>query len=589
MPTPAQTIQQALDQAKNGRLGPAIGMLERLAQKRGAPPEAHHFLGLLLSRDGRLDQALFNLHRASKMAPGRPQFESNFAGVLARAGRTEEALERYRLAIEADAAYAPARVGLAGALLSTGRLAEAEGEACEAWRSAPDNTEAAANLASCLIITGRAHDAVEHLRDAIGKLGPSIALNTLLTAAMNYDAASSPAQLLDSHRALGRLHAAAARGFARALPPLKQPEPGATRLRVGYLSADFRDHPVAMFIEPALASDDRVEVFCYDTTPNPDAFTARLRRRKVTWREAAGLADAELAATVRRDRIDVLVELSGHSLGNRQTALAARMAPVQASCLGYPATTGNPAIDARLVDATSDPQGAEAWCTERLVRLDPCAWCFSEPEHAPEVSPPPPGGRGPVTFGSFNNLAKTAPGVLDLWARLLARVPGSRLVLKNGAFIDEPTRARIAGELATRGVGADRVELLAPTRDASGHLAAYAGIDIALDTFPYAGTTTTCEALWMGVPVVTLAGALHAGRVGVSLARAVGLEECVAADADRYVDLAAALAGDRARLATLRASLRERMRGSPLMDRDGFRTRLHAAYAALARERGEGP
>ena len=585
-----QAIQQALQQAQLGRLRPAIAALERLTQKKGAPPEAYHFLGMLLAQDGRLDHALFNLERACRMSPGRAQFESNLAGVLASAGRTGEALARFESAARIDRSYAPARIGLAGALLTLGRLADAEREAREGWRLDPANPQGAANLASALIIPGRAHEAVDHLRGAIDRLGPGITLNTLLTAAMNYDARSTPEQLLDAHRTLGRLHAGAARAFADGLPPLKTPDPDARPVRLGFLSAAFRDHPVGMFIEPALEpgleAGGGVEVFCYDCTGRRDAFGDRLRRRGATWRDGAGLTDAALASLVRTDGIDVLVELSGHSLGNRQTALAARMAPVQVSYLGYPATTGNPAIDARLVDGLSDPDGAGAWCTERLVRLDPCAWCFTAPADGPRVSASPAGERGPVSFGSFNNLSKTTPGVLDQWAGLLARVPGSRLVLKNGAFADEPTRARIIAELGSRAVAPGRVDARPPTGDGAAHLRAYADVDIALDTFPYAGTTTTCEALWMGVPVVTLAGRLHAGRVGVSLLGAVGLGDLVAPDGASFIEIAASLAADRARLAGLRRTLRARMEASALMDGGAFRERLHGACVALVREKG---
>jgi predicted O-linked N-acetylglucosamine transferase (SPINDLY family) len=577
-------VQRALADAQSGRLRPAIGALERLVQKKGAPPEAHHFLGMLLARDGRPEHAIFHLERACRMAPGRAQFESNFGNVLLGMGREEEAMAHHRAAIAADGAYAPARIGLSGALLNSGRLAEAEAEARRAVELAPEIADAAANLASSLIITGRAGSAVVQLSEAIGRLGPSVQLNTLLAAAMHYDESSSPGEILEAHRLLGRLHAAAARSLGDRLPPLKRLEPGAARLRVGYLSVDFRDHPVGMFIEPALVSDETVEVFCYDLTTRPDAWNERLRGLGATWRDASAAADGELAAMVRRDGIDILVELSGHTLGHRQTALAARMAPVQVSYLGYPATTGNPMIDARLVDCHSDPPGNEAFCTERLIRLDPCAWCFGVPAHAPAVGPLPAAAAGAVTFGSFNNLAKTTPAVLDAWAELLQRTPDSRLVLKNAAFRDEPTRARFARELAARGVGPDRLGLLAPTSDPAGHLAAYGLVDIGLDPFPYAGTTTTCEALWMGVPVVTLAGTMHAGRVGVSLLNAVGLEELVAPDIERYTEIAAALAADLARLGELRAGLRERLRRSKLMDASHFRSRLHGAYAALARD-----
>ena len=581
-------IQRALADARSGRLRPAIGALERLVQKRGAPAEAHHFLGMLLAQAGRAEPAIFHLERACLMSPGRAQFESNFGNVLLGIGREEEAIAHYRSAIAADGAYAPARTGLSGALLNCGRLAEAEEEARRAVELAPESAEAAANLASALITTGRAGAAVELLRAAIARLGPGVQLNTLLAAAMNYDVSSTPEAILDAHRTLGRLHAAAARGFTDGLPPLKRLDREPGRLRVGYLSADFRDHPVAMFIEPALASDDSVEVFCYDCTARRDSWSDRLRAGGAVWRDGGGKADAELAAMVREDGIDVLVELSGHSLGHRQTALAARMAPLQVSYLGYPATTGNPSIDARLVDGRSDPPGSEAFCTERLIRIELCAWCFGAPAHAPEPGPSPAASAGVVTFGSFNNLAKTTPAVLDAWAALLGRVPRSRLILKNAAFADARTRERVRLDMAARGIAPERLDLLAPTRDPAGHLAAYAHVDIGLDPFPYAGTTTTCEALWMGVPVVTLAGRMHAGRVGVSLLGAIGLDELVAPDVERYVELAAALAADPARLAGFRAGLRERLRRSTLMDAAHFRSRLHSAYVALARERAGG-
>lgn len=585
---PMQVIQRALADAQRGRVKPAIAALERLVQKKGAPAEAHHFLGMLLFREGRPEPAIFHLDRAVRLAPGRAQFESNFANVLASAGRLEEAIARYRAAIEADGAYGPARVGLAGALLHRGEIAEAEEEARRGLALSPASADAAANLSSCLIVTGRAGEAAALLREAIERLGASIQLNTLLAAALNYDAAATAAQVLDAHRTLGALHAQAAKEWSGSLPPLKAPERQPRPLRVGYLSADFRDHPVAMFIEPALESDETAEVYCYDVTERPDEASERLRQRRVVWRDARGANDAELAAMVRRDEIDVLIELSGHSLGHRQTALAARTAPVQVSMLGYPATTGNPAMDARIVDERSDPPGSEQAVTERLVRLDPCAWCFSEPRGAPEVGPLPAGHAGPVTFGSFNNLAKAVPAVLDAWAALLADVPRARLALKNGAFTDARVRERVAAELEGRGVARGRLELLAPAADAAGHLNAYRGIDIALDTFPYAGTTTTCEAMWMGVPVVTLRGSVHAGRVGVSLLKSVGLDDLVADDTAAYVRIAAGLAADRARLAALRSTLRERMRSSPLMDRGAYRARLHEAYAAMVRERAGG-
>lgn len=580
MPDPSQVIQEALAKARAGQHRQAIASLERLVQRKGAPAEASHVLGMLLSRAGRVEQAVYHLERACASAPGRPQFESNLANVLARHGRADDAEDRYRHAIETDEAYAPAHVGLSALMLQLGRLAEAEAAARVAVELAPANAEGVANLASSLIVTGRSSEAIPILERAIADHGPSVPHNTLLAAAMHYAPGVKPEDTLRAHQTLGHLHRAAARLFADTLPPLRR-QGSSGRLRIGFLSADFRDHPVGMFIEPVLRSDERAEVFCYDVTPAPDEASARLRAHGATWREARALGEADLAALIRGDGLDALVELAGHTIGNRQTALAARLAPVQATYLGYPATTGNPGIDARLVDSRSDPEGAESRCTERLVRLDPCAWCFSEPHASPEVVPPPALRRGFVTFGSFNNLAKTGRPVIEAWAGLLERTPRSRLALKNAAFTDAAIRERLLGEFAERGIASDRLTMLPPTPDPAAHLAAYGEIDIALDTFPYAGTTTTCEAIWMGVPVVTLAGDVHAGRVGVSILGAVGLHEWIAPDAAAYARTAADLAADPDALSRIRTGLRERVRSSPLMDRDGFRARMLDALAAL--------
>jgi predicted O-linked N-acetylglucosamine transferase (SPINDLY family) len=243
---------------------------------------------------------------------------------------------------------------------------------------------------------------------------------------------------------------------------------------------------------------------------------------------------------------------------------------VQATYIGYPNTTGVPTIDYRIVDGITDPPGAEALATEKLVRLDGCFLCYAPPEQAPAVAPPPRDANGFVTFGSFNAIKKFAPGMIALWARLLHEVPNSRLVIKSGGLSGRTAREHLSGLLKREGIPEVRFELLEKFDSKQEHLAAYGGIDIALDTSPYNGTTTTCEALWMGVPVVSLATRLHAGRVGDSLLTAVGLTALVAKSAEEYIAIAKGLADDPARTAELRRTMRERVRTSPLCDAKAF-------------------
>jgi predicted O-linked N-acetylglucosamine transferase (SPINDLY family) len=301
------------------------------------------------------------------------------------------------------------------------------------------------------------------------------------------------------------------------------------------------------------------------------------RYRELTdeWVEAAAMDDATLDAAIRMRRIDVLLELSGHTNGGRLRALDRKPAPVIVTAIGYTNTTGHPAVDVRIVDSITDPPGSEAFATERLVRIDPCFLCFTPPEDAGTPTLPPV--DAPITFGSFNLAAKIAPEAIAMWSAAMAAVPGSRLLLKCRTLVDPGTRQRLVDRLVAGGIAADRVETLAYSRSVADHLALYSRMHVALDTFPYHGATTTCEALWMGVPVVTLVGDRHAARVGASLLAAAGWPELVASTTEEFARRAAGLATDRSRLAEFRATARDRLRASPLLDSAAYAARFHAA------------
>ncbi len=358
------------------------------------------------------------------------------------------------------------------------------------------------------------------------------------------------------------------------------------RLRIGFLSSDFRTHSVAYFVAPLLhgvkanTADAGYDAVCFALTSTPDdPMTQALRVHASEWHDVGLANDAALDRMIREARIDVLVELGGHFGGNRLGAVARKPAPIIVTAIGYPNTTGLASVDLRLVDSITDPPGSESLSTEKLLRLDPSFLCYAPPVDAPEPRYPAP--DRPLTFGSFNAIAKIGDACCDLWAHAMRAVPEARLLLKTKALADDAAREALLARLARAGITADRIELIPSTATVAEHLALYQRIHIALDTYPYHGTTTTCEALWMGVPVVSCVGDRHASRVGKSLLTNVGLPEYAATDFAQFAAICAHFAKHRDQLQTLRNSLRQRMSVSTLTDVSGYPSRfLHAIRAA---------
>lgn len=360
------------------------------------------------------------------------------------------------------------------------------------------------------------------------------------------------------------------------------------RLRIGYVSRDFYSHPVAFFIEPLLTLHDRsvVEVFIYSNIDEEDSVTQQFRQRPCVWREIHGVNNLEVCRMIRADRIDILVDLGGHTRSNRLPLFAKKPAPVQVTWLGYANTTGLPTMDYRITDAVADPPGmTERFHSERLFRLPASFICYHPPLDPPELSALPLLERGVVTFVAYNNFAKLNRPLLALWGRVLRAIPGSRLALKDRALANDPKfRTEMLDTFAEMGITADRLSLRDRTETVHAHLEALAEGDIALDSHPYSGTTTTCESLWMGVPVVTRAGTTHASRVSASLLTSVGLPELVAENDDDFVTIAVNLANDPERLAAYRRDLRGMMLASSLMDLQGFARKMEAAYRVMWRK-----
>ena len=437
-----------------------------------------------------------------------------------------------------------------------------------------------ANLGLALEGLGRLREAGEACRRAIALAPAELRYRLRLLFLLGQDPATSPEALREAHRSVAA--AFVDRGPQAAFPAARFADPE-RRLRIGYVSGDFRMHAIAYFIEPLLAARDRdaFEVFCYQTLAEADERTERFRALADRWHDVSGLADEAFAALVRSHEIDLLVDLAGLTTGNRLLALARRPAPVQVSYLGYLATTGAAAMDYRITDALADPPGAvDGWYTETLVRLPRSFWCFAPLERMPAPLDRGDAHAEAVVFGSFNRLAKVRTEVLRLWGRMLAQVPGSELWVLD--VRGDEARERVASAIAAAGVAPARVKTWDRLPPES-YWDRIRRADIALDTFPYNGGATTCECLWLGVPVVTRAGAMGFARSATSILGNVGLAELVAGSEDEYVAIAVRLATDRSRLRALQRGLRARLLASPLVDARGFLRDLERAYRDLWR------
>jgi predicted O-linked N-acetylglucosamine transferase (SPINDLY family) len=573
---------------KQGKLEEAIAATRRAIEIRPDYVEAHSNIAAVLQQLGRLDEAVVACRQAIRIAPGYADAHYNLGCALSNQHRHAEAIAAWRQAVRIQPGYREALANLGNGLRELGELQDAIVASREAIRVAPDHAPGHASLGAALSDQANFDEAFAAYQEAIRLKPDFVEASSALLACMNYSERVSPAVLFEAHRSWHERYGRPAR---RPLAYANDRSEG-RRLRVGYVSPDFRGHSVAQFLEPLLRNHDRneIEIFCYAEVSAPDSWTKRFEELADHWVVTTAMSDDALAERIRGDCIDILVDLAGHTSKNRLMVFALKPAPLQITWLGYPNSTGLEAIDYRLVDAVTDPPGeADALASETLARLPGCFLCYGGPPAAPASTPPPCLATGEVTFGSFNNPAKLSGATLDTWARLLLRLPQARLLLKGKPFCDASTRVLYLDGLVRRGVAAQRVELVAQLPERNAHLALYNRIDIALDPFPYNGTTTTCEALWMGVPVVALLGDRHASRVSASLLSAIGLNDLIADSPEAYIETAVALADDQARLAELRLSLRPRMAASPLCDAPAFAREVEAAYRIMWRRWCEAP
>jgi predicted O-linked N-acetylglucosamine transferase (SPINDLY family) len=469
---------------------------------------------------------------------------------------------------------------LGAAALEIGLNSEALDCFEEAVRQNPKLATAENNIGNLLKDRARGMDALPHYRRSmeLDPENPDTQSNFLLCHM--YIPEINPEAVFHEHRKWGLAKVKKTPASFK----FKPRTPGA-KLRVGFVSADLCHHPVAHFIEPLFREYDRetFEFIAYGDQRKSDEFSERFAKQVDLWRETCSLSDQSLGKQIYEDRVDILFELSGHTAYNRMGVLAMKPAPLLASYLGYPGSTGLPTIDFRITDTLVDPAGmTEKFHTEKLIRLGRSAWCYEPDECAPEIAALPFQKNGFITFGCFNNMAKLNSDLFGMWADILLQVPNSHLRLKARTLTDERVKQDLKEYFTSKGIAAERLDFFGHTRKIHEHLAHYDQVDIALDSFPYHGTTTTCEAMWMGCPVVTLAGSTHVSRVGASLLTAVGFEEFINENRKDYVAKVAELAGNSDRLSILRNGMRERLKASPLMDASGFSREFEKALLLMA-------
>lgn len=562
---------------QEGKMNEAIAAFRQAIEVNSEFVEAYNQLGRCLADTGNHREGVRYYLRALEITPDNATVCNHLAISLQELGEHDEAVRRYKQAIRLRPTFAKAFNNLAGLYLSKGKLQVAAILFERAIRLDPDYAEAHSNLGNVLIKQGKPLAAVEKYKRALA-LNPELTdtySNYLLS--LHYDQFLDASELFSEHK---KWSSRVTTNRINTLPPHKNDQSKHRRLRIGYVSPDFRRHSVAFFIAPLMAAHDRdaFEIICFSNVSQPDKVTEQIQSLADRWVNIAGLSDEEAARTIYEEQVDILVDLAGHTARNNLLAFARKPAPVQATYLGYPNTTGLEAVDYRITDLWADRADAEDLHTEQLVRLPGGFLCFGAPQDTPEVGDLAALQAGRVTFGSFNNRAKVTLKVVEIWAQILNSVPHAKLLLKNHSFADRRTCRELHAAFRQFGVEEQRIELLSYVRSYNEHLDIYNQVDIGLDTFPYNGTTTTCEAMWMGVPIISLAGSSHASRVGVSLLKSVGLADWIAETETEYVCKAVESARDLERLQSIRRSLRQKMMESPLCNSQRLARSLEMFY-----------
>ena len=564
------------------KISEALFVSQKSVQLDPHDTEAQKNLGVMLQKLGRLNEAEASYKKAIALKPDYAEAYNNLSNTLKEQGKLNEAEASYKKAIALKPEYAEAHYNLGVMLQKLGRLNEAEASYKKALALKPDFAEAHNNLGNTLKEQGRLNEAEASYKKAIELKVDYSGAYSNKNLCLNYSSLYSPLFIYKEHLKFEKQF-----GGLKVEPPLSMhvKKNFGERLRIGYVSADFRKHSVAYFFEPLLQhhSGHVVETFCYYNNTVVDVMTKRLMVTCDHWRPIFGIADSEVANLIRSDKIDILVDLSGHMGKNSLLVFAQKPAPIQVTWLGYPNTTGLSTIDYRFTDIIADPIGeADELHSETLLRLPNGFQCFQGNEKVLVGLELPQKCQGYITFGSFNNFSKITPQVIKAWSKILHLVPTSHLLLK--CLQLKHNKDYYLELFKKEGLAEDRIKLYGQLPSMDDHLELYNAIDIGLDPFPFNGATTTCEALWMGVPVITLLGDRHVGRVGASILTNVGLTDFIAQDINNYIKLAVEMAANTNYLKEIRKTLRERMQGAPLCDARSFASDVETAYQDMWRK-----
>jgi len=546
--------------------------------------ESLNNLGMVLQKKGKIADSIKYFLKVLEIEPNNLGAHNNLGNALLAQGKQVEAVEYFKKANSIKPDDAGTLNNLGNGLQSIGKLTEAFECYNKAVATKQDFPETFNNLGNLLNQMGKPDEAAEHYHQALTLRPnyPTAHSNYLLM--LNYLPNITSKEIYEESLKWDKQQTA---GLARKELHTKKTGPQKSRLNIGYVSPDFRHHSVAYFFEPLLKAHNRENftTYCYSNVNHPDVVTKRLQSEADHWVSIVGMNDDDAADMIRNDKIDILVDLTGHTGNNRLVLFAYKPAPIQVTWLGYPNTTGMSAIDYRFTDEITDPIGAaDKLYSEKLIRLENGFLCYQPYDLAPEVSRLPCLNKGNTTFGSFNNLVKLNSEVIKIWSEILQAVPDSQIILK-GSTGNPDIKTHLTDLFYKYGISRERVIFYDRLPKQEDHLALYNKVDIALDPFPYNGTTTSFEALWMGVPVVTMLGDRHSGRVGASIMHHLGLQDLlVAKSPEDYIEKAVDLTGDLDILTEVRNGLRSELLNSPLCDAAGFTKKVEQAYVSMWEE-----
>jgi len=570
----ARAYDEALSAYRAGEVKEASRLCRQILRMQPEEANTLNLLGSVSQQLGKPHDAIDLVNRALAIAPNNEFFLNNLGLIFHMQNKLEAANRAFASALDKSPNFSEALNNQAALLLDMGEPEEAASLLEKALAIRPEFPAAISNLGKSQADIGRVEEAITYYDRAI-ELAPNI-ISTAYgrLCLLPYSPSHSNTDIFNQAVSYWSLQPTTSE------PPFPNTRNSKRPLRVGYVSADLNEHPVARFLEPVIKRHDgsAFKIYLYSCSEETDGLTDRLHALSHRWRDCAQMSDQRLKETISADKIDILIDLSGHTVGNRLAVFKERAAPLQVTWLGFCTTTGLPNMDYIIADMFVLPPDEDAYFSEQVIRLPDSYLCFDPPNLPLKPVAMITKQSGCVTFGCLNNVQKLNRYVIEVWSKLLSVLPTAKLLIKDHRLSQPAILNRIITDFTQLGINTDRLILMKQTDNRAQHLAAYSQVDIALDPFPFGGGTTTIEALWMGVPVITLKGTRWAGRLGESFLTTIGLPDFVATSEDEYISIAKNLANDPVRLQSLKSTLRTILLSSPLCDPDRFTRHLEGVY-----------